>query len=166
MFNSVRKFNAKRVRKSSVVSRDLRISASYVPSSIDSFLIYKHENAHASDSIRVTSDLYMLFNQQRLDRQTRTALIQYFDDMQVREPALASLRAKLSDDQLISFVKSRYIQSQSELLGWSRYLNAVADDQLREIMSKLQTDPVDPTDPNPADPTDPKPADPAPAPVQ
>lgn len=157
MFSANRILNKKREKRSYVAPCDLRVSNAYVPTPIDSFLFSEHENAHTNPSYRVTSDLYMLFNQQRLDRQSRAAMLQYFEDMQVREPSLASLKSKMTDSQLISFVKSRYIQSQSELLNWSRYLNSLGDAELQAILAKLPQDSDDP---------DPKPADPAPAPAE
>lgn len=134
-----RKPKCENTRKMVRCSRDMKLSAFRAPSMIDSFMFQKHKSvADGVDSIRVTSDIYMLFNQQRLDRMTREALINHFDNMQVQSPALKTLRSKLSDDQLISLVKSRYIQQPSELLQWSMYLNSLADEQIQTIAAQLQ----------------------------
>lgn len=84
-------------------------------------------------SVRFTSDIYMLFNQQRLDRLSRESLLSYFDSIVVSEPKFGDLRSKLGDDQLISFVKSRFIQSQSELMAWSSYLMSSSDAAIAEL---------------------------------
>ena len=129
-----------RVNSCNVSVSDMRLSAFYVPSPIDVFLCQSHEVAGCKEkSIRITSDIYMLFNQQRLDRMTRAALTNYFENMSVREPSFATLKSKLTDDQLISLVKSRYIQSPSELLGWSKYLNSLADEELKAIVNAQQS---------------------------
>lgn len=78
-------------------------------------------------SIRITSDIYMLFNQQRLDKLTRAQLVEYFDSLSVSEPKMSDLRKKMTDDQLCSFIKSRFIQTPSELMAWSQYLMSSQD---------------------------------------
>lgn len=89
-------------------------------------------------SVRLTSDIYMLFNQQRLDRLSRESLLSHFESMSVNEPRFGDLRAKLGDDQLISFVKSRFIQSPSELMAWSQYLMSSSDAVVAELAAAEQ----------------------------
>lgn len=101
-------------------------------------------------TLRVTSDIYMLFNQQRLDRMSKERLISYFESLSVNEPKLRDLRSKLSDDQLCSFVKSRFIQSPSELMSWSQYLMSSQDEMIAAAAAEQQTEQstkyeVDPT---------------------
>lgn len=128
-----------RIRRNVVSSKDLKVSMFYAPSPIDGFMFNLHENICGDDkSCRVTSDIYMLFNQQRLDRQSREALLNYFDNMSVNSPTLSSLRSKLTDDQLISLIKSRYISSMSELLEWSMYLNSLADSEIKAFLAAQQ----------------------------
>lgn len=74
------------------------------------------------ESIRVTSDIYMLFNQERLTRTQSEQFLKYLESLPECEPAMTALRSKLNDEQLSSFVKSRFIQSPSELMAWSNYL--------------------------------------------
>lgn len=87
-------------------------------------------------SITLTSDIFMLFNQQRLDRMSRERLITYFDQLSVRDTQMSELRSKLTDDQLCSFVKSRYIQSRSELMAWSQYLMSSQDSVIADIAAQ------------------------------
>lgn len=79
-------------------------------------------NGTKNPTVYLRSDIYMLFNQQRLDKMTQQALLQHFDTIAQSNSSFSALRSKMSDDQLISFVKSRYIQTPSELLSWSNYL--------------------------------------------
>lgn len=157
MFDSKRVINKVLSRECFVASKDLKVSNFYNPSNVDGFICSEHENAHTDKSVRITSDIYMLFNQQRLDKLSREALIQHFNDMQVNEPSLATLRSKMSDGQLITLVKSRFVQSNCELLSWSRYLNSLADSELQAYLAKTQSaddsqlsESVQPVEPAPA----------------
>lgn len=96
------------------------------PSPLHDFMFQEIE-FDGKKSIRITSDIYMLFNQQRLDKLTRTQLVEYFDSLSVSEPKMSDLRRKMTDDQLCSFVKSRFIQTPSELIAWSQYLMSSQD---------------------------------------
>lgn len=129
---------------------ELSTTEFYQPSPIDDFLFQKHGNDEEHQSVRVTSDIYMLFNQKRLDRMTNQALIEHFNSMAVTDPQMAALRSKMSDEQLCSFVKSRFIQSRSELLAWSQYLMSAYD---AEVVAAAGVDLEPVVDPAPdADP--------------
>lgn len=96
------------------------------PSPLHDFMFQEIE-CDGKKSIRVTSDIYMLFNQQRLDKLTRAQLVEYFDNLSVSEPKMSDLRKKMTDEQLCSFVKLRFIQTPSELMAWSQYLMSSQD---------------------------------------
>lgn len=91
-------------------------------------------------TLRVTSDIYMLFNQQRLDRMSKERLTSYFESLSVNEPKMRELRSKLSDEQLCSFVKSRFIQSPSELMAWSQYLMSSQDEMIAAAAAEKQVE--------------------------
>lgn len=101
---------------------DLAFSAFYVPTPVDDFTFEKVSEEGLDDSFTLTSDVAMLFNQQRLDRCSKDSLLEYFNSLSRSSSALSELRSKLNDDQLISIVKSRYLQSPSELLAYSERL--------------------------------------------
>lgn len=131
---------SKEDRKKCIVnSAVLSTTEFYSPTPLDDFYVVDHEHIGKLPSKRMTSDIYMLFNQQRLDRMSREALINYFNGLAIQDPKFGDLKSKLSDDQLISVVKSRYIQSPSELLAWSRYLNTLGDEILAALPAQ---DPV------------------------
>lgn len=145
-------------RKPNYVSRDL-----YVSKRVDRLTVYREKNPvekfyfrkrkdkfSSSDSVSFVDDVYMLFNQQRLDRMTGAALTQWLQNTSRTDSQLASLRSRMTDEQLGSFIKSRYIQSRSELLAWSGYLESMYP----EISA-----------PAPAL-SDPAPSDPAPVPAE
>lgn len=113
-------------------SKEMIISEFKEKTPVDQFIKQEIE-VDGFSSVRFTSDIYMLFNQQRLDRLSRESLLSYFDSIVVSEPKFGDLRSKLGDDQLISFVKSRFIQSQSELMAWSSYLMSSSDAAIAEL---------------------------------
>lgn len=125
------------VNPSPVSSKDMLCSEFRQESPIDQFLFEEFE-FDGVKSVRLTSDIYMLFNQQRLDRLSRESLLSHFESMSVNEPKFGDLRAKLGDDQLISFVKSRFIQSSSELMAWSQYLMSSSDVVVAELAAAQQ----------------------------
>lgn len=125
------------VNPSPVSSKDMLCSEFRQESPVDQFLLEELE-FDGVKSVRLTSDIYMLFNQQRLDRLSRESLLSYFKSMSVNEPKFDGLRAKLGDDQLVSFVKSRFIQSPSELMAWSQYLMSSSDVVVAELAAAQQ----------------------------
>lgn len=79
------------------------------------------------------NDLILLFNQERLNNLGDSALLEYINSIAPTNDGLNELRSKCTDDELLSLVKSRHIQSRSELLRWSEYLNARLDDYSSEL---------------------------------
>ena len=92
---------------------------------LESYYIQENLSPHSEHkSIAIVDDVYMLFNQQRLDRMTGAALSDWLARTSQSSSQLSSLRSRMTDAQLGSFIKSRYIQSHSELLAWSSYLES------------------------------------------
>lgn len=129
---------------------DLEFSVFYTPTPVDEFTFEKVSVPGSDDSITLTSDITMLFNQQRLDRCSRDALIQYFDGLARISSDFSALRSKLSDDQLMSIVKSRYLQSPSELLAYSESLVREYGSELASLAHHVTVDPT--PDPSPEPP--------------
>lgn len=115
-----------------VTSKELKCSEFRDESPVDQF-VFQEIEVYGKPSVRLTSDIYMLFNQQRLDKMSCESLLSYFDSIQVREPRFTEIRSKLGDEQLMSFVKSRFIQSPSELMAWSQYLMSSSDDAVAAL---------------------------------
>ena len=132
-----------------ISSKDLRQSEFLENSPVNEFCFERLE-VSGNEVVTLTSDIYMLFNQQRLDRMSKDRLLAYFENLSVTDPKMSELRSKLSDDQLCSFVKSRFIQSPSELMAWSQYLMSSQDEVIAAAAAEQQTDKpasyqVDPT---------------------
>lgn len=135
-------------------SSDYLLSEFREESPVEQFMFQEHETPHSNKkSYRKTSDIYMLFNQQRLDRMSREHLLEYFRSLPQTDTRMNALRAKLGDEQLASFVKSRFIQSKSELMAWSQYLMNSQDEMIAALaaeQSQTETEPA-PTDAPPSE---------------
>ena len=88
-------------------------------------------------SVAFRNDISLLFNQQRLEKVLgKDGLKKFFDNLSSRSSAFSDLRKKVSDDDLASMCKSRYLQSPSEILAWSDYLNNCYDSLSAEVKSR------------------------------
>lgn len=137
------------IKPYNISSKDLRQSEFLENSPVNEFCCDRLD-VNGKEVVTLTSDICMLFNQQRLDRMSKDRLLSYFENLSVNEPKMRELRSKLSDDQLCSFVKSRFIQSPSELMAWSQYLMSSQDEMIAAAASEQQTEQsakyeVDPT---------------------
>lgn len=118
--------NANNVPRTFHVSRIIdRLSVFREKNPVENFYIQTHKSRFGShDSVSIVDDVYMLFNQQRLDRMTNAALSTWLQNTSRTDSQLANLTSRMTTEQLGSFIKSRYIQSRSELLAWSSYLES------------------------------------------
>ena len=117
------------VKPYNISSKELKQSEFLENSPVNEFC-FERLDKNGTEVVTLTSDIYMLFNQQRLDRMSKDRLLAYFENLSVNEPKMCELRSKLSDEQLCSFVKSRFIQSPSELMAWSQYLMNSQDEMI------------------------------------
>ena len=85
----------------------------------------------------IDSDLILLFNQERLESLGQTAMIEYLNSIAPQSDSLAELRKNCSDEELLSMVKSRHIQSRADLLAWSKYLDSELDNT-KDVVEKLK----------------------------
>jgi len=130
--------------------KDLRQSEFLENSPVNEFCFERLE-VNGNEVVTLTSDIYMLFNQQRLDRMSKDRLLAYFENLSVTDPKMSELRSKLSDDQLCSFVKSRFIQSPSELMAWSQYLMSSQDEMIVAAAAEKQAEQSAPYEVNPTE---------------
>lgn len=87
----------------------------------------------------IDSDLILLFNQQRLEALGHTAMIEYLNSIAPQSDSLSELRKNCTDDELLSMVKSRHIQSRADLMAWSRYLDAELDHS-KDVVEKMNAE--------------------------
>lgn len=138
------------IKPYNISSKDLRQSEFLENSPVNEFCFERLE-VNGNEVVTLTSDIYMLFNQQRLDRMSKDRLLAYFENLSVTDPKMSELRSKLSDDQLCSFVKSRFIQSPSELMAWSQYLMSSQDEMIVAAAAEKQAEQSAPYEVNPTE---------------
>ena len=106
---------------------DIVHSVPVSPSIVDPLCVDVSRNSDGSvASVAFSSDIALL-------------LKKFFDDMASRSPALTSLRQKISDDDLAAMCKSRYLQSASEILSWSNYLNENYQHLMEVVKSRVSS---------------------------
>lgn len=125
-----------------------KVTCLRAPSPVETF--YKQEFPCPNgtcDAVAYRTDIYMLFNQQRLDRMSLSQLSDWLDN-QTPTNGLSELRSKMSDAQLHSFIKSRYIQSPSELMAWSEYIQSEFSKECQKLVEEQKSQqPAEPAEP-------------------
>lgn len=85
-------------------------------------------------SIIISNDITLIFNQQRLENKlTASELREY---IQRYTPNKSVYTAQLDDDTLLSTLKSRHIQSLSEMRAWAEYCMENYDSLIKEAEEK------------------------------
>jgi len=87
-------------------------------------------------SITISTDISLIFNQQRLENKlTASELREY---IQRYTPNKSVYTAQLDDDTLLSTLKSRHIQSLSEVRAWAEYCMENFDSLIKEAEEKAR----------------------------
>lgn len=125
----------------------------YQPPIYDTLLV---NYSKSLDAVSVSNDIYLLLNQNRLSALGEDNVKKILDSIGSQSSAMSELRKKISDSDLLSFCKSRYIQTPSELRAWSNYLNTEMSDLVQKyadehIDDKLGDKPVVPSPDKPSD---------------
>lgn len=88
------------------------------------------------DSIVVSTDISLIFNQQRLENKlTASELREY---IQRYTPNRSVYTAQLDDETLLNTLKSRHIQSLSEVRAWAEYCMENYDSLIKEAEEKAR----------------------------
>lgn len=87
-------------------------------------------------SITISTDISLIFNQQRLENKlTASELREY---IQYYTPNKSVYTAQLDDDTLLNTLKSRHIQSLSEMRAWAEYCMENYDSLIKEAEEKAR----------------------------
>lgn len=87
-------------------------------------------------SIIISTDISLIFNQQRLENKLTASELREF--IQRYTPNKSVYTAQLDDDTLLSTLKSRHIQSLSELRAWTEYCMENYDSLIKEAEEKAR----------------------------
>lgn len=107
---------------------------------IESFRFEKFEVSENQVFYRIRSDVSMLLHAADLAKRVGVSTAQRFMDS--KSPRSSSLQEQLdklnpSDDELLSMVKSRYLQHPSEILDWVESINELAEDMKSDALRQL-----------------------------
>lgn len=89
-------------------------------------------------SIVVSTDISLIFNQQRLEN--KIAVSELREYIQRYTPNKSVYTAQLDDDTLLSTLKSRHVQSLSEMRAWTEYCMENFDSLIKEVEEKTRLD--------------------------
>lgn len=99
----------------------------------------------ANEAIRIRSDVSMLLHAADMSKKYGTGFVQSMIDM--RRPKSSGLQSQMdlmSDAQILDTVKSRHLQSPSELIAWSEYLidqaKSIEDEVSRIVLKEESAD--------------------------
>lgn len=89
-------------------------------------------------SITISTDITLVFNQQRLENKLASNELREY--IQRYTPNKSVYTAQLDDDTLLSTLKSRHIQSLSEMRSWAEYCMENFDSLIKEAEEKARLD--------------------------
>lgn len=94
-----------------------------------------------NESVRIRSDVSMLLHAADMAKKYGSGFVQSMIDMRrPKTSAIQSQMDQMSDAQILDTIKSRHLQSPSELLAWSEYLvdqaKAIEDEASRIALEK------------------------------
>lgn len=121
----------------------------YIEHTFNAFFDVKHTKVPVQDklmqlstvrgtdgSITVSTDISLIFNQQRLENKiTASELREY---IQRYTPNRSVYTAQLDDETLLNTLKSRHIQSLSEMRAWAEYCMENYDSLIKEAEEKAR----------------------------
>lgn len=87
-------------------------------------------------SVVISTDISLIFNQQRLENKLTAGELREY--IQRYTPNKSVYTAQLDDDTLLSTLKSRHIQSLSEMRAWTEYCIENYDSLIKEAEEKTR----------------------------
>lgn len=127
----MKKYNVKRTMNTSVLR---------TPSLVDEFYIttIKSKDKDKKSTVFYSDPIYALFNQQRLNKLGADNIQQWLESMRISgDSSLNQLRSKCSDEQLVQMIRSRHLQSPSEILAWCRYMESNVNEFNAEVQKVI-----------------------------
>lgn len=87
-------------------------------------------------SVIISSDISLIFNQQRLENKLSASELREY--IQRYTPNKSVYTAQLDDETLLNTLKSRHIQSLSEMRAWAEYCMENYDSLIKEAEEKAR----------------------------
>lgn len=128
----------------------------YESSAVDEFYTEVVTTMDKKETVFHVDPLIMLFNQERLENIGSMGAKQFLDSLSQKDDSLKELRSKCTDDQLMDMLKSRYLQTPSEVMAYCRYIEGnieqfntdlkAAVERQKDTLSSSPTANVEPTE--------------------
>lgn len=90
--------------------------------------------------VRYTSDVRLILHTKDLASRAGIAVSSKFGQSRNSVSQIQQIMDNMSDDDLLSTVRSRHIQSPSEILAWSKELTAYAEDLESQAQELIETE--------------------------
>lgn len=122
---------------------------------------FEKNGVEGNEYVRIRSDVSMLLHAADMSKKYGSGFVQSMINMRrPKSSAIQSQMDQLSDAQILDTIKSRHLQSPSELIAWSEYLMDQAKDIEQEAerlaLEKAAQQTVD--SPDSSSPSDPDPS--------
>lgn len=85
------------------------------------------DDTDESRPVRYTSDVRLILHTKDLASRAGLAVASKFGQSRQSASQIQQIMDKMSDDDLLATVRSRYVQSPSEIIAWSKDLSAYAE---------------------------------------
>ena len=90
--------------------------------------------------VRYTSDVRLILHTKDLASRAGLAIASKFGQSRNSSSQIQQIMDNMSDDDLLATVRSRYIQSPSEIIAWSKELATYAENLEREAQSLIEAE--------------------------
>lgn len=108
------------------------------------------DDTDESRPVRYTSDVRLILHTKDFSSRAGLAVVSKFGQSKFSSSQIQQIMDKMSDDDLLATVRSRHIQSPSEIIAWSKQLSSYAEElesQAQELIdiesAKQETGKVD-----------------------
>lgn len=85
------------------------------------------DDSDKSCPVRYTSDVRLILHTKDLASRAGVSVASKFGQSKQSASQIQQIMDKMSDDDLLATVRSRYVQSPSEIIAWSKELSAYAE---------------------------------------
>lgn len=107
---------------------------------------FEKAGTEENEFVRIRSDISMLLHAADMAKKYGSGFVQSMIDMRrPKSSAIQSQMDQMSDDQILDTVKSRHLQSPSEILSWSEYLvdqaKSIEDEAARLALEEKAVEP-------------------------
>lgn len=98
------------------------------------------DDTDESRPVRYTSDVRLILHTKDLASRAGVAVASKFGQGKNSSSQIQQIMDTMSDEDLLSTVRSRYIQSPSEIIAWSKQLSAYAENLESEAQSLIDAE--------------------------